>query len=140
MKKLDLSRLAINTKKVEFDFPGLEGFKVSLNYLSRNALEKLRDDSMVQKVDSETGFPYKDLDRDLYIKNYVSRAVAGWKGFTYNHLAHLMLIDESQVEDMDEEIEFDTDTAITLVTNSERFDTWVTTTLRKLDNFRSSKN
>lgn len=140
MKKLNLSQLALSNKRVEFDFPGMEGFKVSLAYQSRNALEKLRDDSTVQKVDAESGLPYQDLDRDLYVKNYVARTVLGWKGFKMEYLAKLILIDETQIEDMNEEIEFEQENAVYLVTNSERFDTWITSTLRKLDNFRSSKN
>lgn len=139
MKKLNIAKLALNTRKVEFTFPGMKNFKLFLEYQSRSELEKLREDSMISKMDEETGILTPELDTDAYVKNYVKRVIKGWKGFTYSDLSKLILIDESQVEDMNEEIAFDDETAIFLVQNSERFDNFVTQTIRKLDNFRNKK-
>lgn len=128
--------LAVNTRSVEFDNAcGLEGFTVTLSYQSRQAFEKLREDSQIQKID-DNGLPFKELDRDTYIKNYVTSVVKGWKGFTYAMLSELILIDESLIDNMDEEIPFDVEYAIFLMEKSERFDLWVTSMIRKLDNFR----
>lgn len=136
MKKLDLARLAMSTKKVEFDFPGMEGFKVQLSYQSRSAFEKMREESKISKIDEESGLPYQEIDAKLYVRNYVKKVVIGWSGFKMKHLAKLILLDESQIEDMEEAVEFDLDVAEYLMNNSERFDNWVTQTIRKLDNFR----
>lgn len=138
MNKLNLATLAVNTRNVQFEMPGCNGFKVNLTYQSRRTYEKLRDSSMVQKFDDQ-GYPYKDLDKDLYIKNYAKSIFKDWSNLTYGTLASLVLIDEDQVEDMDALIEFDVDTAVFLLENSERFDSWVTKTVSKLDNFRNKK-
>lgn len=135
--KLNLAALALSSKTAEFDFPGLPGFKVKLTYLSREARRKLQDSCKVQKYDEQSGLPYMDLDVDKYTEEYVKATINGWSGLTLEKVAKLMLINQEQVEDPDAEIEFDLDTAKQLVKLSERFDTWVTSKLALIDNFRN---
>lgn len=135
--KLNLAKLALSSKTAEFDFPGIPGFKVKLTYLSREAHRKLQENCKVQKYDEHSGLPYMDLDMDKYTEEYVKATINGWSGLTLDKVAKLMLIDQEQVEDPDAEIEFDIDTAKQLVKLSERFDSWVTSKLAQIDNFRN---
>lgn len=136
MKNLNISQLALDTKKMTFDYPGLEGFKVTLTHLSKPEQVKIREASTVSKVDQETGFPYTELDQDLYIRNFATRAINGWEGLTGEHLAKIMLIDESQLEDPKETIDYSVDNAVSMLRYSKAFDNWVTAQLGKIDNFR----
>lgn len=139
MTKLKLASLAIDSRKVEFDFPGLEGFKVTLCYQSRSAIRKLQEKCQVQKFDDESGLPYQTLDMEQYNKEYTKSTIVGWTGLTVEKAAKLMLIDESMVEDPTTEIEYDAETAVLLVKESSKFDNWVTEKLTKIDNFRAGK-
>ncbi len=135
--KLSLAALALSSKTAEFDFPGIPGFKVKLTYLAREAKRKLQDSCKVQKYDEHSGLPYMDLDVDKYTEAYVKATISGWSGLTLEKVAKLMLIDQSQVDDPKAEIDFDVDTATQLVKLSERFDTFVTSKLAQIDNFRN---
>ncbi|AKY02263.1 hypothetical protein AEO54_285 [Vibrio phage vB_VorS-PVo5] len=135
--KLNLESLALSSKTAEFDFPGIPGFKVQLTYLSRMARRKLQEKCKVQKFDEHSGAPYMDIDTEKWRDEYAKHTITGWSGLTLNKVAQLMLIDTDKVDNPDEEIEFDLDTAKQLLKLSDRFDSWVTLKLDQLDNFRS---
>ena len=136
--KLNLKNLVVTATTAHFDFPVCNGMSVEIAYANKTLLNNIHESALVQKFDTETGAPYKDLDTDAYVKNYVSEVIKGWTGFTYAHLASLVLIDESDV-DPTQEIDFDVDTAVFLMTNSPVFDQWVVSMAKRLDNFRTSK-
>lgn len=135
MKNLNIAQLVVDTKDMVFDFPGTEGFKVKLNHLSKPKQVKIREASLVSKVDAESGLPYTDLDQDLYIQNYAKEAILGWEGLTGHILATLLLMDEKAM-DLDEEIDYSVENAVTLLRYSKSFDNWVTQKMSKLDDFR----
>lgn len=136
MKNLSIAQLVVDTKEVTFDFPGNAGFKVTLAHLSRAEELKIRQESMITKTDEHSGYPYQELDAELYQRNYISKVVTGWTGLTFNTLAKLILIDESAISDMSEEVDYSVDNAMSLASNSKVFDAWITNMLQKLDNFR----
>lgn len=137
MKNLNIAQLALNTKTMTFDFPGYEGVKITLTHLTKPVQVRLREDSMVATVDKESGMPYNELDQELYLKNYAQKAVNGWEGLTWGHVADLMLLDEEQIEDKDALVEFNQENVVSMIKYSKVFDNWVTQTTAKLDNFRS---
>ncbi len=139
MKNLNIAQLAVDTKKMTFDYPGQDGFSVTLTHLSKPEQVRIREDSMISKVDQESGFPYTELDQDLYLRNFASKAINGWKGLTGEILSQIMLIDESMLDDPKEEIDFSIDNAISMLRYSKAFDNWVTSQLGKIDNFRDKK-
>lgn len=132
---MNISNLLVNIKEVEFDYPGYDGFKVTLAHLSREEQAKIKEESTVTKFDKESGFPYPEVDNDKFIENYTSKVIRGWKGFTYGMLADLILIDESQV-DLDEEVEFSLENATALIKHSVAFEGWVMRTTGSIANFR----
>lgn len=137
MKNLSIANLVLDIKTVEFEFPRYPEFKITLAHLSKAEEIKLREKSLVTKHDKESGFPYTEVDSELFLRNFAEKTVVGWKGLTYAVLAQMVLIDESKIEDLSEEVEFNLDNAIALLTNSKVFDNWVTQTLGKIDNFRN---
>lgn len=138
MSKLNLKTLVVNAKEAEFDFPLCPGMKVTIAYANKVLLNNIREKSLVKKFDPETGAPFNELDTDKYMTNYVAAVVKGWKGFTVEHLASLVLIEEGSL-DKTQEIDFDLETAKFLMTESSAFDTWVVASAKQLANFRNSK-
>lgn len=137
MKNLSIANLVLDIKTMEFDFPGYDGFKVTLAHLSKAEEIKIREKSLVTKHDKESGFPYTEVDTALFLRNFAEKTVVGWKGLTYGILAELVLIDESKIEDLAEEVDFNLDNTVSLLTNSKVFDNWVNQTISKIDNFRN---
>lgn len=135
MNNLKLSNLVLNAKQSEFEFPLCKGMTVELAYVNASVLNKVREKSLIQKFDQETGSPFKELDGEKYVLNYAQAVIKGWKGFTYAHLAELVLVDETGL-DLTAEIPFDLDSAVFLMNNCVAFDTWVVTSAKKLANFR----
>lgn len=135
--KINLEKLALPSKTAEFAFPGIKGFKVKLNVLSRTTIRKLQEKCMFEKEDEASGLTYKDIDMEKYQEEYAKATIVGWSGLTLKKVASLILIDESQVDNPDAEIDYDLETAIFLVKNSQAFDSWVTERLNKIDNFRN---
>ena len=136
MKNLNIAQLVLNTKNMKFDYPSMEGFSVTLNYLSKPEQVKIRESALVTKVDQESGLPYTELDQDLYLKKYAEKAILNWEGLTGKFLSKLALIDEEQV-DMEEEIDYSVENAVTLLRFSKAFDNWVTSKMNNLDDFRN---
>lgn len=137
MKNMNIAQLVLKTKTVEFAHEKYPEFKVKLTYLSKPEQARLQEDSMVTKVDSDSGYPYSEACRETFVKNYATRVVTDWTGLTYGMLAEMLLIDESAIEDLDESVAYSVDNAVTLLTHSKDFEAWVIAKVAKLDNFRS---
>ena len=135
MKNLSLANLVLTAQEAEFEFPLCKGMVVTVAYANSTLLNTIREKSLVQKFDPETGTPFQELDGEKYVLNYAKAVIKGWKGFTYAHLASMVLIDETGV-DLEKEIPFDLDSAAFLMNNATTFDTWVVTSAKKLSNFR----
>jgi hypothetical protein len=136
--KLSLANLVIDAKNTKLDVPLCPGMQVTLAYANKTLLNNIRNACLVQKFDPDSGATFKELDAVKYTEMYVKDVLKGWTGFTYGHLASLVLIDESAV-DLTEEIPFDVETAIFLMKNASAFDLWVVTAAKQLANFRTAK-
>lgn len=127
----------VETRSVDVEFAALPGFTVTLGYLSKSLLRRLSKDSTVSKMD-QLGNVTPEFDSDKFLEAFCSHAVSGWSGLTYEMLAHLMLIDEESIEDMDALIEFSADNAFLLMKESQAFDNWVNDRVNQLSIFRKS--
>ena len=137
---MSLKSLVVRTKEAVVPFDGLEGFEVTLAAVSREVSKKLREDSEVTRVDSKLRAPVKEVDEDKFITNFAKVAIKGWKGLTYRHLESLMLVDLSEIKDLDEEVEYSQENAETLLKNSPVFDSWVNDHVFSLDSFRNRES
>ena len=136
---INLSNLAIETREVSVDYPGFDGFNVTIAYVSRHTSAKIHRECQVTKIDKKSRLPYQELDQDKFLARFCSEAIKGWSGLTYEYLDELMLVDLSEVKDTSKTIEYSEDNAITLVRNSVSFDNWVKDTVFELDSFRNTK-
>lgn len=137
---MNLKDIVVRTKTAEVPFEGLDGFVVTLAAVSREVSKKLREDSEKTRVDARTRQPVKELDEDLFLENFAHAAIKSWKGLTYRHLDSLLLIDLTQVDDMDAEVPFSLENAVTLLKSSPTFDGWVNDKVFSLESFRSAQS
>ena len=133
-KITSLQSILTPSKTVEVDFPGYEGFKVQINFLSREELLKLRKSCLTTKFDKRTRQPVEELNDELFLKNYVGSVIKGWTGLKFEYLQELMLIDTTDI-DLADELEYSADNALTLMKNSAEFDGLVTDVTSDLANF-----
>ena len=133
---MELKKLMIDTKSVWIDFPGLSGFQVEVANLSRKELTGLRKKCTGQKFDRKTRQVIESLDEEKFVSEFTKSVVKGWKGLTLEYLETLLLIDMGG-QNPEEELEYTTDNAETLVSSSTEFDTWLNEVVFDLDNFRT---
>lgn len=126
----------VDSKAVWIDFPGLSGFSVEVANLSRKELTALRKRCTAQKFDRKTRQLVENLDEDKFISEFAEASIKNWKGLTVEHLETLLLID-TEGQDPSSEVEYNSENAEVLVTNSSEFDTWLNEVVFDLDNFRS---
>lgn len=137
-KKVSLASLLTPSKTVEVDYPEFPGFSVSLCYLSREELVKLRSRCLSQKFNKKTRAFEEDLDDEKFLTNYCESVIKGWKGLKYKYLEKMLLVNLTGI-DKEDELQYTTEDAEILMKNATDFDTWVTETVADLENFTESK-
>lgn len=133
---MSLRSILVDTKEVSVQFPGHEGFTVTLGAISREVLRKIKKEATKTQMDSKLRMPIERLDEDKFAELFTNAAVKGWEGLTYSVLASLTLIDEDAVSDMEALIEYSPEDAITLLKESQIFDTWVNEVVYDIARFR----
>ncbi|BAV81295.1 hypothetical protein [Vibrio phage VCPH] len=130
-----ISSVVLNSKSMEFEFPGFEDFKVTIRYNTTEKLAELRSQCVKNVIDTGTGFPMEKLDREKWDRIFTENTIESWTGLTWGILAELMLIDESAVN-KEEEVDFSIDNAVALLQGSKSFDVWLNANLKDINNFR----
>ena len=136
---ISLASLMTASKTVAIDFPGYSGMAVSLCYLAREELLKLRKRCVITKFDKKTRQPEETLDEEKFIVEYCKAVIKGWSGLKYRYLEELLLVDISNL-DADDELPYTQDNAELLMKNSNTFDTWVTEAVGDLENFTGNNS
>ena len=131
---VSLASLMTASKTVAIDFPVFTGMQVSLCYLGREELVKLRKRCVSTKFDRKTRQPEETLDEEKFIVEYCKAVIKGWSGLKYRYLEELLLVDISSL-DPEDELAYTQDNAELLMKNSNTFDTWVTEAVGDLENF-----
>ena len=135
---VSLASLMTPSKTVEIDFPGYAGMKVSLTYLAREELVKLRKKCVTTKFSKKTRQPEEVLEEEKFLLEYCKAVIKGWKGLKYRYLEELLLVDISALNPEDT-LPFTRENAELLMKNSTDFDNWVTETVSDLENFTTNK-
>ena len=136
---VSLASLMTASKTVTIDFPGYTGMEISLCYLAREELLKLRKKCVTTTFDKKTRQPEEKLDEDKFIVEYCKAVIKGWSGLKYRYLEELLLVDVGEL-DADDTLPYTQDNAELLMKNSNIFDTWVTETVGDLENFTGNKS
>jgi hypothetical protein len=132
---LSLKSLLSPSKKVSIDYPGFEGFKLNLNFMTREELVKIRKKATTTHI--KKGMPVDSTDDDLFLSLYTQSAVKGWSGLKLGYVDKLAPIEISE-DKFEELLPYTAENALLLMKSSPDFDTFVTNTVTELQNFSSN--
>lgn len=129
---LSLKSLLVPSKTVEVDYPGLNGFKINVVFLSRETLVGIR--KKATKTTFKNRQPVEELDDKLFLQLYVNACIKGWSGLKLSYLEQLAPVDLSG-QKPDDELPYDQDNALFLMQSSGNFDAFISETVTELSNF-----
>jgi hypothetical protein len=129
---LTLKALLVPSKATEVDYPGFNGFKINVVFLSRETLVSIRKKST--KTTFKNRQPVEELDDNLFLQLYVQAAIKGWSGLKLAYLNDLAPVDLTG-QDMEAELEYSEDNALFLMKSSANFDAFISETVTELGNF-----
>jgi hypothetical protein len=130
---LSLKSLLVPSKNVEAEFPGFNGFKVNLSFLSRETLVAIR--KKATKITFKNRQPTEELNDDLFLELYVQASIKGWSGLKLAYLEQLAPVDLTG-QDLETELEYSEENALFLMKSSSDFDSWVSEQVTDLGNFQ----
>ena len=135
MSQLSLKALLVPSKSVEVEYPGMQGFKLNLYFLSRETLVSIRKKSTKQVFKNRQ--QTEELDDKLFLQLYVAAAIKGWKGLKLSYLEQLAPVELGD-NDKESELEYSDENALVLMQSSSNFDAFVSETVTELGNFSKS--
>lgn len=133
-----ISSLMATETVVDVEFPDIEGFVISLVYLTREDLLKIRNASLSFKFNKRTRQREEEIDNDKFLAAYTERAIRDWRGLKVKHLPLLLPVDISSM-DGEDNIDYSLEEAIDLVRNSTVFDQFITDTMNEFEQFSITK-
>jgi hypothetical protein len=133
-----IKNLMINEKVVEVEFPDSDNFYVSLTYLNREKLTKIRNRSLTIKFNKRSRQREEEVDNEKFLEEYAREVVRGWRGLTIRELARLMPI-ETAGANLDQEVPYSEEDALELLRNSTIFDQFVTDCQNDFEVFEKDK-
>lgn len=129
---LSLKNLLVPSKTVEVEYPGFNGFKINVVFLSRDTLVGIR--KKATKTSFKNRQPVEELDDKLFLQLYVNACIKGWSGLKLSYLEQLAPVDLSG-QDPENTLAYDQDNALFLMQNSANFDAFISETVTELSNF-----
>lgn len=133
-----IKNLMINEKVVEVEFPDSDNFFVSLTYLNREKLTKIRNRSLTIKFNKRSRQREEEVDNEKFLEEYAREVVRGWRGLTIRELARLMPIETSGAN-LDQEVPYSEEDALDLLRNSTIFDQFITDCQNDFEVFEKEK-
>lgn len=130
---LELKNMIKPEQAAEIDFPGFDGFVVTLNYLGREKLAEIRNKCVTKKMIK--GQLEESIDFDKFNKMYSAAVIKGWKGLKLSYVSQLLLLEIPEGYKEEDELPYSVENAEHLLKNANNFDAFVTATLGDLSNF-----
>ena len=136
---MELKSMLLPEKRVTFDFPGCEGFKLDLCFLSRESNQAILKKCQRAVIDPKTRQPREEFDDELFLELYVGSIIKGWTGLKLKYLTELVLVEVPEGKE-EEELEYSKENALELMRNSSILDGWVSDMIKDLENFTKSNS
>ena len=135
---MDLKNLIVQDSTLQAEHPSLEGFIVTVAFISKEKTRKMLDRSTITKFSKKTHKPEEEIDNDLFLNLYSKALIKGWKGLKYEYLNELLPVDLSAVDNLDEEMEYTEENALSLLKNSTDFDSWLSAVISDITAFNKA--
>lgn len=134
-----IKNLMVTDKTVDVQFPDSDTFYVSLAYLSREKLVKVRNRSLVVKFNKRSRQREEEVDNDKFLEEYARAVVKSWRGLTIRELSKMMPI-ETTGANLEQDVPYSEEDALELLRNSTIFDQFVTDTMNDFEVFENEKS
>jgi len=134
-QEISLKSLLVPSKTIEVEYPGFSGFKLQINFISRDNLINLRKKST--KTTFKGRQTQEDFNEDLFLELYVDAAIRGWSGLKFKYVDLLAPVDVSKF-DPEDDLGYSKENALMLIKNSTDFDSFVSERVNDLGNFATS--
>lgn len=131
---LNLKDIALESKESLVEFPGFDGFKVKLAYVSRQQSRNILEASE-SKVFKNGMHVDNKRDEAKFAQLYTRASIKGWEGLTLDHVSRLMLID-IEGKDLSTPVDYSEDNAEMLFANSSVFSSFIDRSVFEIDTFR----
>lgn len=135
---LNLKSVLVPSKEVTMDYPGLEGFKITLAYLSRETLISLKKKATVSTMSRGSRQVEEKFDDELFLSLFASSTIKNWTGFKLKYVEQLMPVELGEI-DREKELEFTSENALMVMKNSPEFDSYINGIITDLGNFQTNK-
>lgn len=112
-------------RTMEFSCPLIKGFFVSLTYANRFVLQEIREGSKEYRFDRRTKERVEELNEEKLIEYYAIKLINDWRGLTARKLKDILPGLEVNEEDLDTNIAYNKEIAISILKNSLDFSSWV---------------
>lgn len=129
-----LKKLLKETKTATLEYPGKEGFKVTIGLISAELANKLTRES-TETVAGQYGMREEKVNNDKFLAKFTAKAILNWEGLTGAHIKDMLPVDESELADTDE-IPYSQEDALLLIQNCKEFEGWVNAKVFDLRSFR----
>lgn len=133
MTSLSLKSMIKPEQSAEIEFPGCEGFVVTLNYLGRERLADIRKTCVTKKMIK--GQLEESIDFDKFNRLYSDAVIKGWSGLKLKYVSQMMLVDIPEGNSEEDLLPYSPENAEALLRNAGDFDAFVSATLGDLSNF-----
>lgn len=135
---MELKSLIVEKTEVEVEHPLLEGFKVTVAYISKDKTRKMLDKATKTVFNNRTHKPEEEVDNELFLSFYSKAMIKGWTGLQYIYLNELLPVDLSTIEDVTQTIEYSEDNALEILKNSTDFDNWLSSVVNNVSVFNKT--
>jgi len=135
---MDLKSLIVEKTEMEVEHPILEGFYVTVSFISKEKMRKLLERATTTKYNKRSHKPEEEVDNDLFLSLYSKELIKGWKGLKYAYLSELLPVDLSSVEDKEKALAYTPENALDLLKNSTDFDSWLSSVVSDISTFNKS--
>lgn len=132
------SLLVTGDKTIDVEFPEVDGFVVTVSYIPREDLVKIRNQSLVYKFNKRTRQREEEVDNEKFIEAYCDRVIKNWKGLKVKDLPKILPVDISNMNS-EELVPYSQEEAVALLKNSSIFDQFITDTVNDLEQFSIKK-
>ena len=130
---ISLKSLLVPSKATQVEYPGMEGFKIDICFLSREELVKIR--KKATKIEYKNRQPVETLNDELFLQLYVDACIKGWEGLKLSFLEQLAPVDVS-AQKPDDTLAYSRENALFLMKSSGNFDAFISETVSDLSNFQ----
>lgn len=130
-----LKSLLTSSKVVILDYPGFDGFKVNISYMSREDLIKIRKKSTSSTF--KKGAMVEVFNDELFLQLYTQGSIKGWQGLKLEYLEKLAPVD-LEGHDMQATLAYSDENALFLMRQSNDFDAFISDAVTDLGNFPSN--